>query len=212
MFHFFQLRSSYSYDGGHRRSAPVASNTIQQLQAPSSASDIVASYSSQFAQQKTLIDDPALFQMNEDHPSLVHNGEEDDDGDDSSSDSDSGEPIIELLERERRQWQAERERLIQCIHLQQLEMSQRSLAAHERAMDIAKDFSKLIETFENRLETVENNVQRELSNMRTVTESLLLAVNKLTLHNNSNGTTNSNSHTHNGGSAPPSTNGLTPYG
>lgn len=58
--------------------------------------------------------------------------------DDLSSDSDSGEPIIEMLERERRQWQAERERLIQCIHLQQLEMSQRALAAHERAVDIAK--------------------------------------------------------------------------
>jgi hypothetical protein len=55
-----------------------------------------------------------------------------------SSDSDSGEPIVEILERERRQWQSERERLIQCIHLQQLEMAQRSQAAHERAVEIAK--------------------------------------------------------------------------
>lgn len=37
-----------------------------------------------------------------------------------------------------RQWREEREKLIQCIHLQQLELSQRSLAAHERATDIAK--------------------------------------------------------------------------
>ena len=39
-----------------------------------------------------------------------------------------------------RQWREEREKLIQCIHLQQLELSQRSLAAHERAADIAKVF------------------------------------------------------------------------
>ena len=37
-----------------------------------------------------------------------------------------------------RQWREEREKLIQCIHLQQLELSQRSIAAHERAIDIAK--------------------------------------------------------------------------
>ena len=37
-----------------------------------------------------------------------------------------------------RQWREEREKLIQCIHLQQLELSQRSIAAHERAVDIAK--------------------------------------------------------------------------
>jgi hypothetical protein len=54
-----------------------------------------------------------------------------------STDS-SDEPVIELLERERKQWQSERERLIQCIHLQQLEMTQRSMAAQERALEIAK--------------------------------------------------------------------------
>lgn len=37
-----------------------------------------------------------------------------------------------------RQWHNEREKLIQCIHLQQLELTQRSMAAHERAVDIAK--------------------------------------------------------------------------
>lgn len=55
-----------------------------------------------------------------------------------SSTSSSDEPIIELLERERKQWQSERERLIQCIHLQQLELTQRSMAAQERALEIAK--------------------------------------------------------------------------
>jgi hypothetical protein len=54
-----------------------------------------------------------------------------------STDS-SDEPVIELLERERKQWQSERERLIQCIHLQQLELTQRSMAAQERALEIAK--------------------------------------------------------------------------
>jgi hypothetical protein len=38
----------------------------------------------------------------------------------------------------RRQWREERQQLIQCIHLQQLELTQRSVAAHERAADIAK--------------------------------------------------------------------------
>jgi hypothetical protein len=38
----------------------------------------------------------------------------------------------------RRQWREERQQLIQCIHLQQLELAQRSAAAHERAADIAK--------------------------------------------------------------------------
>lgn len=57
---------------------------------------------------------------------------------DVSSTSSSEEPIIEQLERERRQWQSERERLIQCIHLQQLELSQRALAAQERALEIAQ--------------------------------------------------------------------------
>jgi hypothetical protein len=37
-----------------------------------------------------------------------------------------------------RQWREEREQLIQCIHLQQLELAQRSAAAHDRAADIAK--------------------------------------------------------------------------
>lgn len=76
--------------------------------------------------------------------------------DDMSSSDESDEPIVELLDRERRcvslldcsfcpswvwfvrQWQAEREKLIQCIHLQQLELAQRNLAAQERAVDIAK--------------------------------------------------------------------------
>ena len=56
----------------------------------------------------------------------------------SSTSSSEEEPIIEQLERERRQWQSERERLLQCIHLQQLELSQRALAAQERALEIAQ--------------------------------------------------------------------------
>eukprot|EP01033_Poteriospumella_lacustris_P005832 gene5832-4186_t len=151
------------------------------------ASEIVASYSGQYAS----LGRPTLGTSNdyaeENAYAYVEEPSEEasrlENLDDLSSDSDSGEPIIEMLERERRQWQAERERLIQCIHLQQLEMSQRALAAHERAVDIAKDFTKLIETFETRLETVESNVQKELSSLRSVTESLLSAVNKLSSSN-----------------------------
>jgi hypothetical protein len=47
-------------------------------------------------------------------------------------------PVVELLERERLAWQEERAKLIQCIHLQQIQAHQQSLAAHERATDIAK--------------------------------------------------------------------------
>eukprot|EP01035_Chromulina_nebulosa_P023819 gene23819-30906_t len=99
---------------------------------------------------------------------------EDDDNDPSiaSSFSSINEPIVELLERERRQWQSERERLIQCIHLQQLELSQRSIAAHERAADIAQEFAKAIEMFEERLVTVETNVQKEIMSIRGIAESI----------------------------------------
>jgi hypothetical protein len=47
-------------------------------------------------------------------------------------------PLIELLEMERKEWQLERVKLIHCIHLQQLELTQRSTAAHDRATGIAK--------------------------------------------------------------------------
>eukprot|EP01031_Cornospumella_fuschlensis_P034566 gene34566-41855_t len=101
-----------------------------------------------------------------------------DEADDVSSTSDSDEPIVELLERERRQWQSEREKLIQCIHLQQLELSQRSVAAQERAVEIAKDFAQVIEAFEERLITIETNVQREISSLKTISEALLAALSK----------------------------------
>jgi hypothetical protein len=92
------------------------------------------------------------------------------------------EPIVELLERERRQWQSERERLIQCIHLQQLELTQRSMAAHDRAVDIAQEFAKAIEMFEDRLLAVETNVQRELRSMREVVESTVALQQQQILH------------------------------
>lgn len=118
----------------------VYSNNIAVSSSAISASDIVASYSGQYASQgKPVVathgyGDDSAYPCNEEQSEISRL----DNGDDASSDSESGEPIIEMLERERRQWQAERERLIQCIHLQQLEMSQRALAAHERAVDIAK--------------------------------------------------------------------------
>jgi len=65
--------------------------------------------------------------------------------------------------------------LIQCIHLQQLELSQRSVAAHERAADIAKEFARAIECFEERLVSVEGTVQKEIMSIKTIAESLLHA-------------------------------------
>ena len=65
-----------------------------------------------------------------------------------------------MLERERREWHSERIKLVNCIQLQQVELNQRSLAAHDKAVDIAKDFARVIEGFEQRLLTVEENVHK----------------------------------------------------
>jgi hypothetical protein len=85
-------------------------------------------------------------------------------------------PVVELLERERKEWQMERLKLIHCIHLQQLELSQRSAAAHERATDIAKEFARAIEGFEERLLGVELTVQKEIMAIKIIAESIRAAV------------------------------------
>jgi len=77
-----------------------------------------------------------------------------------------------MLERERREWYIERTKLVNCIQLQQVELNQRSLAAHDKAVDIAKDFARVIEGFEQRLLTVEENVHKELVSIRTIMEHL----------------------------------------
>lgn len=45
-----------------------------------------------------------------------------------------------MLERERKESHAERVKLIHCIHLQQIELTQRAVASHEKAAEIAKVF------------------------------------------------------------------------
>ena len=66
--------------------------------------------------------------------------------------------------------------MVHCIHLQQLELSQRASAAHDRATDIAKDFARVIECFEERLVAVENNVQTELLALKKIAEQIRAAV------------------------------------
>ena len=78
----------------------------------------------------------------------------------------------EVLERVRREWRQERMRLMHCIHHQQIELAQRASAAHERATEIAKEFSRVIDTYEDRLLLVENNVQQEIKGMKTIIDSL----------------------------------------
>lgn len=80
--------------------------------------------------------------------------------------------VVEILERERRQWHAERIKLIHCIHLQQLELAARSSAAQERATDIAKEFARAIDGFEQRLVAMETNSQKELQAIRSVVEAM----------------------------------------
>ena len=86
---------------------------------------------------------------------------------------------IEVLERERREWKLERLRLMHCIHHQQIELAQRASAAHERATEIAKEFSRAIETYEERLLLVENNVQQEIKGMKSITDTLKSTVNQM---------------------------------
>jgi hypothetical protein len=60
--------------------------------------------------------------------------------------------------------------------MQQLELSQRAVAAQERATDIAKDFAQIIASFEERLVSIEDNVQKEIMAVKTITGSLTNAV------------------------------------
>lgn len=52
------------------------------------------------------------------------------------------------------------------------------MAAQERALEIAKDFARLIEVFEERLVNVETNVQKEIASLKTITENLVAATGK----------------------------------
>lgn len=90
-----------------------------------------------------------------------------------------GEPIVELLERERREWHDERMKLLNCIHLQQIELNQRSKAVTDIATNIAKQFADVIESFENRLLVVESKVQKDLKDIRVIAESLKSSVHEM---------------------------------
>jgi hypothetical protein len=74
--------------------------------------------------------------------------------------------IVQVLERERREWHAERAKLTHCIQLQQIELAARSSAAQETAALIAKEFARAIETFEERLEKVETRNEKELTEIK----------------------------------------------
>jgi len=80
----------------------------------------------------------------------------------SSSSADDDYAIVELLERERREWHLERVKLLQCVHLQQLELAARASAAQETAAAIAKEFAASIEAYELRLLALEGGMKAEL--------------------------------------------------
>lgn len=63
-----------------------------------------------------------------------------------------------------------------------MDMSQRSIAAHDRAADIAKEFARAIESFEERLLSVETSVQREIMAIKSISESLRASVAALQSH------------------------------
>jgi hypothetical protein len=83
--------------------------------------------------------------------------------------------VVEVLERERREWAAERIKLVQCIHLQQMELAARASAAQETAATIAKEFASTIEVYEERLLNVEAMVMMEMKDMKALLNSRLPA-------------------------------------
>ena len=76
--------------------------------------------------------------------------------------------IVQVLERERREWHAERAKLTHCIHLQQVELASRSSAAQETAAIIAQEFARAIQSFEERLEKVETATHKELIHVKEI--------------------------------------------
>jgi hypothetical protein len=82
------------------------------------------------------------------------------------------ETLVEMMQRERRDWHNERTKLVHCVHIQQLELMQRAAASHERAGEIAKEFARTIDKFEERLYNVEANVQKEIIAIKILAENL----------------------------------------
>jgi len=78
------------------------------------------------------------------------------------------ESLVEMIDRERREWHKERMQLVQCIQLQQIELEQRAIAAHDKATEIAKDFARAIVGFEERLFSVEDNVEKEITGLKKI--------------------------------------------
>jgi len=76
------------------------------------------------------------------------------------------ETFYEQLQRERREWARERERLLRVIELQQMELSKRSSAVRDKAASIAQSFSATVSTFEERLTELESSVASELRMLR----------------------------------------------
>jgi hypothetical protein len=81
--------------------------------------------------------------------------------------------IVQVLEKERREWHAERAKLTHCVHLQQVELASRSAAAQETAALIAKEFARVIEGFEERLLKVETANEREIGQLKSLVAELL---------------------------------------
>ena len=81
--------------------------------------------------------------------------------------------IVQVLEKERREWHAERAKLTHCIHLQQVELASRSSAAQETAALIAKEFARVIEGFEERLLKVETDNERVIGELKGMVAELL---------------------------------------
>lgn len=102
--------------------------------------------------------------------------------------------LVKLIEQERKEWSEERCKMVNCLHLQQLELTQRASAAQQRAGEIAKEFARAIEEFETRLLSVETNVQKEILVIKNITENLRHdIISAIKDNNNGNGSSGSGS-------------------
>lgn len=87
---------------------------------------------------------------------------------------DEEESFFVQLQRERKQWDAEHEKLVTVIELQQRELQQRGIKAEEKARDIARHFADSVANFEDRVVRIEKDVANELAALRQLfTEAFL---------------------------------------
>lgn len=82
------------------------------------------------------------------------------------------EYLIDMIERERREWDDERAKLKFCIYLQEQELNEKAAAAEERAQVLTKEFMEARTQSEERLNTISNNIYRDIRDLQSISQSV----------------------------------------